>query len=150
MPAAKTTAKPTDEREPPVEDNRLGLSDEERLKLLGELADDRPLATIEARELTPRERVIASLLPERAHLEGCPVIDAPASAVALVVEASDSISPAPGQALKRLGVRPGDYCTTVRCIQCGGSKHLAGTVREVLLARLTLEPVLGELDGTIE
>jgi hypothetical protein len=126
-----------------------GLSEQERAELLAELADEQPGTVPVRRDLTPRERLIAGILRERDHLDGCPVFGAADRAIARV-EAYDETRPA-GPA------RPVPEPVAVfRCLECGGSRYLDGTVRDVLLAELRAElraegaePADGDLDGTL-
>jgi hypothetical protein len=142
---------------PAVRELVAGLTEEERAELLLELAE-RPADTGPPRDPTPRERLIADLLKDRDHLEGCPVLDG--TSPAGLVEAYEQISPAPPPGLRALGVGPGDVVVVARCLKCAGVHHYAspapaGTrygeglhVRALLTQRLA-PAVAAELDGTL-
>jgi len=136
-----------------------GLTEQERAALLLELQRADASVGEAERDPTPRERLIADLLRERDHLEGCPIIEHSANPAGLV-EAYEQISPAPPLALRALGVNPGDVVVVARCLRCSGVHHYAsvarpGTrfgdgqhVRALLTQRLTPQAV-AELDGTL-
>ena len=136
-----------------------GITEGQAKKLLEELAADPTTAGAKPRTLTPREKVVASLLRERDHLDGCPVIDDDKASAQ--VEASEDRSPAPGPQLRKLGAGPGSPVVTVRCMSCGGDRHFVselppqvptGQGRHVaaLIARTLIpEPAAGELDTSL-
>ena len=136
-----------------------GITEAQAKKLLEELAADPTSAGSKPRTLTPRERVVASLLRERDHLDGCPVIDDETASAQ--VEAFEERSPAPGPQLRNMGAGPGSPVVVVRCMSCAGSRYFVselaphvptGQGRHVsaLIARtLTPEPAAGELDTSL-
>jgi len=106
---------------PPLAALPGGITEAQRAALLTELADDPTGARVRARTLTPREAVVASLMRERDHLDGCPVPDdGKASAM---VEAYEERAPAPGPQLRSAGAVPGSAVVVVRCIRCAGSRY---------------------------
>lgn len=114
-----------------------GMTQAEREALRLELTTTPTMEPLPDRELTPRERLIGSLLPIRNHLEGCPLEEASIAAKAVKTEAYDSVSPAPPSGLRQKGAVPGSTVTTVRCLQCGGSRQYLGSVRQVLADALS-------------
>ena len=102
-----------------------GITEGQRAALLAELVADPTGARTKARTLTPREAVVASLMRERDHLDGCPVPDdGKASAM---VEAYEERAPAPGPQLRSAGAVPGSAVVVVRCIRCAGSRYFVST-----------------------
>jgi len=98
-----------------------GITEDQRAQLLAEIVTDPTGARSKARTLTPREAVVASLMRERDHLDGCPVPDdGKASAM---VEAYEERAPAPGPQLRSAGAVPGSAIVVVRCIRCAGSRY---------------------------
>lgn len=119
-----------------------GLTTEERDELLRELTANPASATARA-ELPPRERLIGSLLKERNHLDGCPVITDELGG--LRCEAYDETKPA----IPSKG-EPAHNVAVLRCLECGGTQYVhKKTVAEVLSEALQDEAEDGELDGSI-
>jgi hypothetical protein len=142
MPPTKTIA--------PIIDPDTGLSREQALQALARL--EASSSATDVRELSDEERVIASWLRERDHLDGCPSIDDERVA-SRAVEAYDETVIAPGKVLRGLGITAGQTVLIVRCLKCGGIRHLKGTVREKLTESLLSiageSPALGDLDESL-
>src|SRR5688572_6320437 len=107
----------------------------DELKLLEELKarageTDQP-DTID-RELTAREKVLARLLRERDHLDGCPAIDDVRKASARTEAYGDTRPPIP---TRGIGPKP---VVVVRCVECGGSRYFDDVSRpdELILTEL--------------
>lgn len=100
------------------------------------------------RELTAREQVLAGLLRERDHLDGCPAIDDVRKAAARTEAYGETRPPDPA---KGLGPRP---VVIVRCVECGGSQYFDDVTRPDELILTELERVAavgddGDLDSTL-
>jgi hypothetical protein len=126
------------------------LSASERKKLAGELDLEAAHAIrppLPLGKLTPRERLIRSLMLDRHHRDGCPIIDAdlddPATTVGRV-EAYDVTRPADPRVPR--GPMP---VTTVRCIECGGDRVLEGTLVQNLRAALATSDDAAGADVTL-
>lgn len=97
-----------------------GLTKKEADALRADLLD-RPAGAITPRSLTPRERLVASLLPDRAHLDGCPSIGSDRAGVE--AEAYEQVATAPEPSLARQGITPNSVVIVVRCIRCSGVRY---------------------------
>lgn len=126
MPPVKTPAKS-------ATDPNTGLTREQALEALARLEEREPGPQF--RELTDEERVIASWLRDRDHLDGCPSIT-DVEVAGRAVEAYNELAVAPAKALRNKGVKPGDTVIVVRCMKCGGIQHMPGDVRSKLTADL--------------
>ncbi len=103
-----------------------GITTKDRDVLLKELAADPTNKGVTTRSFTPRERVIASLMRPRDHLDGCPIVeDETASAQ---VEAYEEVTPAPGRTLRNQGALPGAVVVVARCITCSGTRYFVSLV----------------------
>lgn len=136
---ARTTTKTT-----------AGALTPEELKLLEELkarADQHGAPDTVDRELTAREKVLATLMRERDHLDGCPAIDDVRKASARTEAYGETRPPIPARGL---GPRP---VVVVRCVECGGSRYFDDTTRPDDLIVAELERRAGEdaddLDTTL-
>lgn len=116
-----------------------GLTEKERQDLLAELTVNPAAATLR-HALTSREKVTASLLRERDHLDGCPVFEDPMGGAR--TEAYDDTRPAnPAQ-----GVGP-QPVAIIRCLECSGTRYINGsTVLQTLRSALAGAPD-GDTDG---
>lgn len=101
-------------------------ADDTRRELLEELRSrqtspgDAPL-----HELSAWEREVDTLLRERDHREGCPVVDRPGFRGRAGVEATGEPIAAPGPALRELGLGRGDVVVTAHCRECGAMRYFA-------------------------
>ena len=128
-----------------------GITQAQRDELLAAIQAERPdVDTPTAAELTPRDLVVASLLKERDHLEGCP---------GARVEAYEERAIAPGPATRNIATA-GDVVVVVRCITCAGVRYrrspldrsvALGANRHVdaVIAQALKDVEPEELDGTL-
>jgi hypothetical protein len=136
MPPARTTPKAKAAK------IAAGLTEEERAALLAEL-DVTPESKVR-RALSPRERVTASLMRERDHLDGCPVFEDLELGGART-EAYDEVKPA--QPARGIPPRP---VAILRCLECGGTRYIEDrTVADVLREELAGGDAEGDLDVTL-
>jgi hypothetical protein len=118
------------------------LSAEERAELLAELTAT-PADEVSMRELTPRERLVASLMRDRDHLDGCPAYRDERGGIR--TEAYDELKPAIPS--KGIPARP---VAVLRCVECSGTRYFEDTnVKAVLLAELSSSGEEVDLDGSI-
>ncbi len=132
-----------------------GLTKTEADKLLKELEAD-PTTAAKARPLSPRERVIGSLLRERDHLDGCPLADDP-KAAASRVEAYEERTPAPGPQLRNAGAVPGSAIVVVRCMGCAGMRYFVSEAPALTptgegrhVSHLIKTTLSGDADGDLD
>ena len=99
-----------------------GITAKESAALLAALTSPPVDEGAKRRPLTPYERVVASLLRDRDHLDGCPIRDADGQLAQ--VEAYEDRSPAPGQVLRNQGAVKGSPVVVVRCMTCAAQRHV--------------------------
>ncbi len=103
-----------------------GITIKDRDVLLKALAADPTNKGATTRSFTPRERVIASLMRPRDHLDGCPVFDDETASAQ--VEAYEELTPSPGRSLRSQGAVPGSVVVVARCMTCSGTRYFLSAV----------------------